>query len=104
MIYWRDGLEGGPPARSDGVPEGVLPAGPEVVLVLVDRLDALERALGTVRRRGMSLKVLTLSRWGDELILVLRGGTGAPVPDRWVAELGALVDVRHVRVVAEPQV
>ena len=71
---------------------------PEVVIVLSDRLDALERALGTVRRRGMSLKVYSLSRQDDELVLTLRGDVGATVPDRWLAELGALVDVRQVKV------
>ena len=81
---------GGPPSKS----------GPssEVVIVLSDRLDALERALGTVRRRGMSLRVFSLSRLDDELVLTLRGDVGATVPDRWLAELGALVDVRQVKV------
>ena len=83
---------GGPPSKNC--------AGPEVVIVLSDRMDALERALGTVRRRGMSLKVFSLSRRGDELVLTLRGDGGATVPDRWLAELDALVDVRQVKVAA----
>lgn len=78
-------------------PENSQP-GAEVVIVLSDRLDALERALGTVRRRGMSLKVFSLSRRGDELVLTLRGDDGTAVPDRWIAELGALIDVRQVKV------
>lgn len=95
------GLNGGSPSKNGRASESALPPGPEVVLVVTDRLDALERALGTVRRRGMALKVLSLNRRGDELELVLRGATGMPVPDRWIAELGTLVDVRHIRVVAE---
>jgi acetolactate synthase regulatory subunit len=75
-------------------------ATPEVVIVLSDRLDALERAFGTVRRRGMSLKVFSLSRRDDELVITLRGDVGATVPDRWLAELDALVDVRQVKVSA----
>ena len=69
-----------------------------VVIVLIDRLDALERAIGTVRRRGMALEVFSLSRQDDELVLTLRGDGGATIPDRWLAELGALVDVRQVKV------
>ena len=83
---------GGPPSKSG--------PSPEVVVVLSDRMDALERALGTVRRRGMSLKVFSLSRRDDELVLTLRGDSGATVPDRWLAELDALVDVRQVKVAA----
>ena len=81
---------GGPPSKSG--------PSPEVVVVLSDRLDALERTIGTVRRRGMSLKVFSLSRQDDELVLTLRGDVGATVPDRWLAELSALVDVRQVKV------
>lgn len=81
---------GGPPSEND--------ATPEVLIVLSDRLDALERAIGTVRRRGMSLKVFSLSRRDDELVLTLRGDVGTTVPDRWLAELDALVDVRQVKV------
>ena len=73
-------------------------AGPQVELVITDRIDALERALGTVRRRGMTLKVYSVSRRGDDLVLTLRGDAGVVVPDRWIAELGALVDVRQVKV------
>lgn len=76
--------------------------GPEVEIVLVDRLDALERALGTVRRRQMTLKIFSLARKGsDELVLTLRGTEGVVLPDRWIAELGALVDVRQVKVDAK---
>ena len=81
---------GGPPSKSG--------PSPEVVVVLSDRLDALERTIGTVRRRGMSLEVFSLSRQDDELVLTLRGDVGATVPDRWLAELSALVDVRQVKV------
>lgn len=72
--------------------------GARVELVITDRIDALERALGTVRRRGMTLKVFALARRGGELVLELRGAAGAPLPDRWLAELGELVDVKHVKV------
>ena len=90
---------GGPPSKNGTSPEDAEP-GLEVEIVLCDRLDALERALGTVRRRGMSLKVFSLSRQGDDLVLTLRGDSGAAVPDRWLAELGALIDVRQVKVAA----
>jgi hypothetical protein len=72
--------------------------GPEVEIVIADRIDALERALGTVRRRMMTLKVFSLSRRGGEFVLTLRGDEGVVLPDRWIAELGALVDVRQVKV------
>ena len=76
--------------------------GPQVEIVLVDRLDALERALGTVRRRQMTLKIHSLARRGsDELVLTFRGTEGVVLPDRWIAELGALVDVRQVKVDAK---
>ena len=76
--------------------------GPEVELVITDRIDALERALGTVRRRQMTLKVFSLARRGDdELVLTLKGKQGVVLPDRWIAELGALVDVRQVKVDAK---
>jgi len=88
----NESSNGGPPSKSG--------PSPEVVIVLSDRLDALERALGTVRRRGMSLKVFSLSRRDDELVLTLRGDSGSTIPDRWLAELGALVDVRQVNVAA----
>jgi hypothetical protein len=68
------------------------------MLVLSDRLDALERAIGTVRRRGMALKVLSVASKSGELVLVLRGDPGASIPRRWIAELGALVDVRQISV------
>lgn len=78
------------------------PSGPQVELVLVDRLDALERALGTVRRRQMTLRIHSLARRGaDELVLTFRGTEGVALPDRWIAELGALVDVRQVKVDAK---
>ena len=70
------GREGGSMIRSEsdnGGPPLESGPSPEVVIVLSDRLDALERALGTVRRRGMSLKVYSLSRQDDELVLTLRG-------------------------------
>ena len=84
--------------RSNGGPPSGSGSSPEVVVILSDRLDALERALGTVRRRGMALKVFSLSRQENELVLTLRADDGAAVPDRWLAELGALVDVRQVKV------
>jgi len=86
----NESSNGGPPSKSG--------PSPEVVIVLSDRLDALERAIGTVRRRGMSLKAFSLSHRDDELVLTLRGDVGATVPDRWLAELDALVDVRQVKV------
>lgn len=94
------GQNGGSPSKNGGAPEQ--PAepegGPQIELVISDRLDALERALGTVRRRQMSFKVHSLVRRGGELVLVFRAEAGAPVPDRWLAELAALVDVRTVNV------
>ena len=105
-----DGQNGGSPSRNvTGPDEGGQPggdrlpdAGHEVVLVLNDRLDALERALGTVRRRQMTLKVFSLSRREDAVVLVFRGDPGTPLPDRWLAELGTLVDVRQMRVARIP--
>ena len=96
-----EGRSGKVPSRNGGSPERLeSPAhdGPEVVLTINDRLDALERALGTVRRRGMSLKVFSLVRRDEQLVLVLRADAGAPVPERWIAELGQLVDVRQIKV------
>ncbi len=93
-----EGNNGERPSQNGARPEKAY-AGPEVVLVLSARLDALERALGTVRRRGMTLGVFSLSRRDDELVLTLRADSGAALPDRWIAELGALVDVREVKVV-----
>ena len=75
------------------------PNGPQVEIVLVDRLDALERALGTVRRRQMTLQIHSLARRApDELVVTFRGTGSVALPDRWIAELGALVDVRQVKV------
>jgi acetolactate synthase regulatory subunit len=96
-VIAREGDNGGRPSRKGARPEKAQ-AGPEVVLVLSDRLDALERLLGTVRRRGMTLGVFSLTRRNDELVLTLRADSGAALPDRWIAELGALVDVRQVKV------
>ena len=87
-----------PTESKNGEPPSKSGPSPHVVIVLSDRLDALERAIGTVRRRRMSLEVFSLSRQGDELVLTLRGDGGATIPDRWLAELGALVDVRQVNV------
>ena len=70
----------------------------EIEIVLTDRLDALERALGTVRRRGMTMQVHSLGRRGGELVLKFRAEAGATVHERWLAELAALVDVRQVNV------
>jgi acetolactate synthase regulatory subunit len=85
---------------SNGAPTSKSGPSPEVVVVLSDRLDALERAIGTVRRRGMSLEVFSVSRQDDELVLTLRGDVGTTVPDRWLAELDTLVDVRQVKMAA----
>lgn len=71
---------------------------PEITLVIDDRLDALERTLGTVRRRGMKLEVSSLVRRQDLLVLVFRAAPDATVPNRWIAELEALVDVKSVNV------
>ncbi len=87
-------------AQNGGQPEKEL-NGPEVEIVIADRIDALERALGTVRRRMMTLKVFSLSRRGGELVLTLRGDEGVVLPDRWISELGALVDVRQIKVAAK---
>ena len=90
-------LNGAKPSKN-----GTNPAGAEVTLVVNDRLDALERLLGTVRRRGMSLKIQSLARKDDHLVLVFRAESNAAVPERWIAELGALVDVRKVQVAGHP--
>ena len=75
---------------------------PEITLVIDDQLGALERALGTVRRRGMKLTVSSLARQNDRLVLVFRADRDASVPDRWIAELEALVDVKQVDVTGLP--
>jgi acetolactate synthase regulatory subunit len=90
-------LNGAKPSRN-----GTNPAGAEVTLMVNDRLDALERLLGTVRRRGMTLRIHSLARKDDHLVLVFRADSNAPVPERWIAELGALVDVRNVQVAGQP--
>jgi hypothetical protein len=88
---------GGPPSKNGGSDKA--DEGPQVELVLCDRLDALERALGTVRRRQMTLTIQSLARRGDaELVLTVRADPGKPLPERWLAELAALVDVRQVNV------
>jgi hypothetical protein len=46
----------------------------------------------------MRLQVHSLVRRDGELVLVFRAEPGAPLPDRWLAELAALVDVRQVNV------
>ena len=112
-----ESMNGGAPSTNGGGPEGspkkgaedgmAKPTGhaaapPEVTLLIEDRLDALERALGTVRRRGMGLKVFSLARESDQLVLVFRADPDRAVLDRWIAELGALVDVRQVRVSEPP--
>jgi hypothetical protein len=95
---------GGPPARNGagpdkpGQPAVRAAKGARIELVISDRLDALERALGTVRRRQMTLQVHSLTRRDGELVLVFHAAPGAALPDRWLAELAALVDVRQVNV------
>lgn len=90
---------GGTPSKNGGAGKPA-EAGPQVELFLCDRLDALERALGTVRRRGMTMSIQSLVRRGDELVLTFRVEAGKPLHDRWLAELAALVDVRKVNVAA----
>lgn len=108
-----EGRNGGAPSKNGGGPEkekDQAPSqakeksheGPEVVLTIADRLDALERALGTVRRRQMTLQVHSLTRRDGALVLTLRAETGAVVPDRWIAELAALVDVSQIKVAGVP--
>jgi hypothetical protein len=94
------GQNGGSPSKNGTAPEKPAPpeGGPQVELVISDRLDALERALGTVRRRGMTLNVHSLVRRGGQLVLVFRAAPGATVHERWLAELAALVDVSEVNV------
>ena len=95
---------GGPPSRNGagpdrpGQPAARSSQGAQVELVISDRLDALERAIGTVRRRQMTLHVQSLVRRDGQLVLVFRAEPGAALPDRWLAELAALVDVREVNV------
>ena len=91
------GQNGGSPSKN-GSAEQEPKGGSEIELVLTDRLDALERALGTVRRRGMSMQVHSLARRGGELVLKFRAEPGAIVHERWLAELAALVDVHQVNV------
>jgi acetolactate synthase regulatory subunit len=90
-------LNGAKPSKN-----GTNPAGAEVTLQVADRLDALERLLGTVRRRGMKLSIHSLTRKEDHLVLVFRAEPNAVIPDRWIAELGQLVDVRTVQVAGHP--
>jgi hypothetical protein len=73
-----------------------------VTLLVNDRLDALERLLGTVRRRQMTFRIHSLTRKDDHLVLVFRAEPSAVIPDRWIAELGSLVDVRKVQVAGVP--
>jgi len=93
---------GGSPSKNGAAPdkggESAPGKGSQIELVITDRLDALERALGTVRRRGMTFQVHSLVRRGGDLVLVFRAEAGAALPDRWLAELAALVDVRQVNV------
>lgn len=93
-----------PPDRADSLRRGGSsePSGPEVVLVVHDRPDALERLFGTVRRRGMDLQIISLGRFGDDLVLVLRREARGALPGRWLAELEDLVDVLEIRVASEP--
>lgn len=96
-----EGPNGGPPSRNGkGGPahDAPVPTGAEIEIVLSDRLDALERALGTVRRRQMTFQVHSLARRDGELVLVFRTAPGSTIHERWLAELGALVDVRQVNV------
>lgn len=93
-----DGQIGRPSENGTGPERGQAPSVPEVTLLINDRLDALERALGTVRRRQMSLRISSLTRRGDHLVLVFSADAGSAIPERWVAELGELVDVRRVDV------
>ena len=90
---------GGSPSKNGAGADKPGDSGTQVEIVLCDRLDALERALGTVRRRMMTLSVQSLSRRGDgELVLTFRAEAGKPLHERWLAELAALVDVRQVNV------
>ena len=93
MIQKSD--NGGSPSKNGS---GHDKGGKQIELVITDRLDALERALGTVRRRGMTFQVHSLVRRGGDLVLVFRAEPGAALPERWLAELAALVDVRQVNV------
>lgn len=70
---------------------------PEVVLVVRDKAGALERVFGTMRRRRMALQTISMARFGEDLVIVLRSEASS-VPDRWLAELEGLWDVRDVRV------
>ena len=99
-----EGKNGGGPSKNGGSEKSAEAPhdGPEVVLVLCDRLDALERLVGTVRRRGMTLRVHSLVRRGEDLVMVLRADRGVAVPDRWIAELGALHDVSEIKVTGIP--
>jgi hypothetical protein len=91
------------PSKNGTNPAGeAAPAVAEVTLLVNDRLDALERLLGTVRRRGMSFKIHSLVRKDDHLVLVFRAEPNTVIPDRWIAELGGLVDVRRVQVADSP--
>lgn len=92
------GTAGSPPSKNGGGGEKRSEGGPEIELFLCDRLDALERALGTVRRRGMTFSVQSLERKDGELVLVFRAEPGKPLHERWLAELAALFDVRQVNV------
>ena len=100
------GSNGGSPSRNGGDPdkdkgkekEPPPKGSSQIELVITDRLDALERALGTVRRRGMSFQIQSLARRDGELVLVFRADPGAAIHDRWLAELAALVDVHQVNV------
>jgi acetolactate synthase regulatory subunit len=93
---------GAKPSKNGTNPAGEGAPGPEVTLEVNDRLDALERLLGTVRRRQMTLRIHSLARKDDHLVLVFRADSNAVIPERWIAELGTLVDVRRVQVAGMP--
>lgn len=74
---------------------------PEVHLVVADRLDALERAVGTIRRRRMTLALDSVHRRDSALHLIFRAEPGTLIRARWLAELADLEDVREVRSTVE---
>ena len=90
------------PSKNGANPAGEAAPGPEVTLLVNDRLDALERLLGTVRRRQMTFRIHSLTRKDDHLVVVFRAEPNAVIPERWIAELGTLVDVRKVQVAGMP--
>jgi hypothetical protein len=50
----------------------------------------------------MTFRIHSLVRKDDHLVVVFRAEPNAVIPERWIAELGTLVDVRKVQIAGMP--